>query len=270
MILQKAIEILLDFGNCFVNANSTAKYLGLSLLSGVCSSGKWNPESIAVLLRRGADVTDRDGRGRTCLHHCFQPYGKWEFSSSHDKFLVDIGSPHPIHRLSEGLILLIQHRADVHAQDGFGNSVSTYAYMEPTGANRLVELSSVWGDVWDFALARCGYDISEFRHKHGAFRKARYTTRYTRQVFESLWAGHEHLCPYYTDEFHEVFEAGARLPRFRQQRDGMMEFETTTTIGRFITEVSTDSEDEDSDGMDSEDGGAEVTTHKEDEGNTTF
>jgi len=260
----------LDFGTGFVNANSTAEYLGLSLLSGVCSSGRWSAESIAVLLRRSADVTDRDDRGRTCLHHCFQLYRRWEFQSSHDKFPVDIGSPHPIHRFSAGLILLIQHGADVCAQDGFGHSVSTYAYMEPTGVNGLAELGSVRGDVWDFALARCGYDISEFRHKHGASRKARYSTRYTRQVFESLWAGYEHLCPYYNDEVHGVFDAGARLSRFGQQIVGMMEFETTTTIGRVITEVSTDSEDEDSDGMDSEDGGAEVTTHKEDNGITTF
>ena len=260
----------MDFGTGFVNANSTAEYLGLSLLSGVCSSGRWSAESIAVLLGRSADVTDRDDNGRTCLHHCFQADQEWELPSSHDKVPVDIESPHPLHQFSAGIILLIQHGGDVYAQDDFGHSVSTYAYMILVDVITLAELGSIWGDVWDFALARCGYDISEFRHKHGASRKGRYTRHYTRRVFESLWAGYEHLCPYYNDEVHGVFDAGARLSRFGQQIVGMMEFETTTTIGRVITEVSTDSEDDDSDGMDSEDGGAEVTTHKEDEGNTTF
>ncbi|KAI0965355.1 hypothetical protein F4678DRAFT_334855 [Xylaria arbuscula] len=36
---------------------------------------------------------------------------------------------------------------------------------------------------------------------------ARYTAHYTRQVFESLWEGREHLCPYWDDrEWPELFD----------------------------------------------------------------
>jgi hypothetical protein len=98
-----------------------------------------------------------------------------------------------------GIILLIQHGADVYAEDHLGRSPSDFAYCSGVKSCRE-KLGSMRGDVWDFALAVCGYDISEFRSRHGRYRKARYGTSYTRQDFEELWQGQEHLCPYYDAE----------------------------------------------------------------------
>ncbi|KAK3361862.1 hypothetical protein B0T24DRAFT_498839, partial [Lasiosphaeria ovina] len=90
------------------------------------------------------------------------------------------------------IMYLINHGADPYAKDHFSKSVSTYAYT--LRHYDFVRLGDIRGDVWDFALAVCGYDISEFRR--GYPRKARYGSLYTRKHFEELWSGHEQLCPY--------------------------------------------------------------------------
>ncbi|KAK4034293.1 hypothetical protein C8A01DRAFT_18863 [Parachaetomium inaequale] len=95
-----------------------------------------------------------------------------------------------------GIIFLIRSGADVHAKDHNGRSVSDLAYARFPHPWDMV--GSMQGDVWDFALAVCGYNISDFRQ--GRCRKAHYGGYYNRQGFEELWAGHEHLCPYYDVE----------------------------------------------------------------------
>ena len=56
---------------------------------------------------------------------------------------------------------------------------------------------SARGDLWDCALAITGHNVSDYRR--GWPREARYGEYYTRRDFEELWAGREHLCPYYHD-----------------------------------------------------------------------
>jgi hypothetical protein len=151
-----------------------------------------------VLLRRNADVSARDGLGRTCLHFCV--LSEWYLLLWDYEGPLGSATSHPIHRYSKGIILLIQNGADVHAQDHSGGSVSDYAYAGGPVRTNVQHLGGVWGDVWDSALAMCGYRISEFRRRHGGRRKACYKTVYTRQVFENVWEGYEHLCPYYHDQ----------------------------------------------------------------------
>ncbi len=206
---------MLDFGAGFVNANTKLEWgnMEFSPLLMVCLSGRWSAESIAVLLQRKADVTHRDVDGKICLHHCLSSLYYHPF-----RLRADCGRLHwydessdsdPskwIHRYSAAIILLIKHDADVYAEDYSGWSVSDVAYNAES--NRPYN-GSVRGDVWDFALAVCDHDISEFRRRAGAPRKARYTSLYTRQDFEDLWAGHEHLCPYYDDEEDSFPNSGA-------------------------------------------------------------
>ena len=124
---------------------------------------------------------ERDAEGRTCLHHCFS----WGWSNVK-------------HRHLAGIIFLIKHGADVYAKDTHDRSISDMAYKDFRGdSSEDTWRGSSRGDVWDFCLAVTGYTVSEFRQGHP--RKANYGTNYTRQDFEELWAGNEHLCPYYYD-----------------------------------------------------------------------
>jgi len=96
-----------------------------------------------------------------------------------------------------GIIYLIDQGADIFAKDFLGVSVSGMAYAPGIDKRTRKILGGARGDVWDFSLAVCGYNITDFREK---IRRPRYGTYYTRKDFEKLWAGHEHLCPYYDDE----------------------------------------------------------------------
>lgn len=226
--MQKAIEIMFDFGSSFVNANTKTTPTALSPLSELCHWGFWGAESIAVLLKRNADVTERDGNGRTCLHYCL--------SSPWNNGWSTFGKFDYINRYSAGIILLIQHGADVYAEDQDGRSVSDIAYSRQHRHHfDNVELGCVWGDAWDFALAVCGHDISTFRQ--GRCRKASYGERYNRQHFEKLWEGHEHLCPYYYDEEDCLSEE---------------DFKAFSEEGSAEGWVTTDAEDEESDVVDLE------------------
>lgn len=220
----------------------------LPLLSFLCFGSRWSAENIAVLLQRNADVTDRDEMRRTCLHHCFRRHVICDHVRAGDEFTPDHDSSDQIQRYSEAIILLVKTGADVYAEDNDGRSVSAYAYSRPCGKSNKKKISCICGDVWDFALAMCGYEISKFRQKEGVPRKPRYTACYTRQTFQNLWAGHENLCPYYDDKNHGLFDPGARvMPFYRYHHDGVMtEFEAGT-MGQLITESVTDFEEEESD-----------------------
>ncbi|KXX74908.1 hypothetical protein MMYC01_208950 [Madurella mycetomatis] len=156
-----------------------------------------------------------------------------------------------------GIILLINHGADVYAKDRFGLSVSDIAYTED---NSRRWLGSARGDIWDFALALSGYNISDFRQ--GRHRKARYGTAYTRQDFETLWAGHEHLCPYYDIEDYYDEDADSRVSSDDENDEGF----TTDSEDEGFT---TDSEDE---GFttDSEDGGVDVVDMEEESPSASY
>ncbi len=207
----------MDFGASFVNAN-TEDDGGRSPLLWLCQSYSWSAESIAVLIQRNADLLHRDGGGTTCLHHLLSsfrycPYRLRE-SCGRPHWYNESSDPDPskwIHRYSAAIILLIKHGADVYAVDSWGHSVSDVAYRR-WDRDRRDKIKSeqnrcARGDIWDFSLAVCGYDISEFRRTDP--REVCYREEYTRQDFEDLWAGHENLCPYYDDEENHLSDTGA-------------------------------------------------------------
>ena len=136
---------------------------------------------------------ERDVQGRTCLHHCLS------------RCWGNAGSSY-ILRYSAGIIFLIKHGADVHAKDYYDLSVSDIAYADDS-MDSWWEIGCARGDVWDFCLAVTDYTLSEFRQ--GRPRKACYGRHYTRRYFEELWAGNEHLCPYYYDAEDEPADSAA-------------------------------------------------------------
>ncbi|CAI4212638.1 unnamed protein product [Parascedosporium putredinis] len=149
-------------------------------------------EGIQVLLDRGFDIHDSDEDGRTPLQNCFNGNVHLGEFTSNPRW---IGASR-VRSLANGIITLIQHGADIHGIDYLGHSVSHKAYHPKHGDSGLWDDDgSLRGDLWDYALTMCGYDISEFG---GAYcRRARYTKRYRRADFEALWEGNEHLCPYF-------------------------------------------------------------------------
>lgn len=197
------MRIVLDFGRCFVNTRAIDDIR--TALFGFCNSGRWTDEGFDLLLRRGASIDDRGFHGRTCLHLCF--YSFWVNSW--------YGGPSDwVQRLRNGLVSLIQHGADVFATDYCGSSVSSLAY--DIDCDDGVFIGSLKGDVWDNALVHCGYKISDFRR--GYPRRAASSQHYTRREFEGIWAGCEHLCPYYDDEF-SVFDCRLRTTDEEHESD---------------------------------------------------
>ncbi|KAM7213377.1 hypothetical protein V8F06_011227 [Rhypophila decipiens] len=96
-------------------------------------------------------------------------------------------------RSVEGLSILLSRGANIHARDKFGSTCLDLCVS-------TLEGTSGPGDLCDVVLADCGFDVAWFRLKFGIRRRAEYGHGYTRQVFEDLWKGQEHLCPYYYDD----------------------------------------------------------------------
>jgi hypothetical protein len=142
----------------------------LDILSGCYQS----PESVAFLLRRGANVHARDELGDTCLHIVLKKLHRMETLGS-----LDV------------LVLLIRNGADTHAENFIGQTVADIA-------DERNSLCSSPGDVWDRALHATGNNILE--HRKGRLRTARYDYGYERHHFERLWRGHEEECPYFHEE----------------------------------------------------------------------
>ncbi|KAF7562663.1 hypothetical protein G7046_g1500 [Stylonectria norvegica] len=141
----------------------------------------------ATLVAAGADVNARtdDEYRSTCLHvllHNLDPTG-W----NNDKNMQD---------MLQCAIYLIQRGANVHALDGHGRSVSACAYLPDQGGFPW-DVGSYRGDLWDAALAACGYDLVEFRQHFP--RIPQYSSYYQRSDFEKLWEGKEEQCPYWDD-----------------------------------------------------------------------
>jgi hypothetical protein len=102
----------------------------------------------------------------------------------------------------EDLIFLIKTGTDIHGRDSTGYTVAQYAYSQRHGqdsaARRAEDVYYGYrGDLWDVALAACGHCLDPFRRNYP--RQACYTAAYSRSNFERLWAGYEHLCPYWDD-----------------------------------------------------------------------
>ncbi|KAK3942476.1 hypothetical protein QBC46DRAFT_447683 [Diplogelasinospora grovesii] len=141
----------------------------------------WIKPNLSVPIKLGANVRARDQTGKTCLHTCFQRL-LWLNEASQDC----------MRNLRSKLVFLLQNGADIFARDLEGNTVSSIAYnYETRCAKGSWDLGSSVGDVCDPVLAECGFNASEFRR--GYPRTATCTTAYAREMFESFWAGREHL-----------------------------------------------------------------------------
>ncbi|GAB1318058.1 hypothetical protein MFIFM68171_08268 [Madurella fahalii] len=149
-----------------------------------CGNPLVTAKGLSILLEKGADVRARNLFGETCLHIIIE--------NLHRRWAPRDDTEHPA-QARNTLTYLIQHGADVFAVDNLGRSVAEAAYTMLDYFD-----TSIHGDLWDVALAYCGFDVARFRETYGR-RVARYNHEYTRQVFEELWKGLEHLCPYYFD-----------------------------------------------------------------------
>jgi hypothetical protein len=132
------------------------------------------PAATRLFIERGADIHARNIHGRTCLHIA----------------VMEAISIHEIEGLLHAIIILIQHGADIFAKDFSGRSIFNDAY-ECDHSQWLK--GSAKGDLWDAALVRCGLGEHIYQPEE---RKYHFTQRYTESMFETLWKGYEHLCPY--------------------------------------------------------------------------
>ncbi|KAI9664934.1 MAG: Proteasome subunit beta type-4 [Bathelium mastoideum] len=126
---------------------------------GQASIGTVVPSYLTLLLERGADIDARDNFGRTCLHICIMECT--EFSFPYPDGLAPL----------QALKILIKHDANVSAVDQYGKPPSSYAYCP----NFCLDLanSSRRGDLWDAALAQCGYNVGEMRKNNPHPRRPR-------------------------------------------------------------------------------------------------
>lgn len=99
----------------------------------------------------------------------------------------------------ESFIFLIKKGISVHAVDDEGQTVSMVANsINPSKWYPSKWYGSYRGDLWDAALAACGYDLKEFRKDYPRV-VAHHFRRYDRGDFETLWQGMGHLFPYWDD-----------------------------------------------------------------------
>lgn len=188
------MKTVLDNSNGFFTMESdisTGK-LGLTPLLAHCSGGHFSVDSLSLLINRGAHISARDLDGWTCLHHAFHYIWDMDVSSGHRVRLAPTAQA--------ALAYLLSHGADPFAVDDCGKSVSGYAYSLKHIKYVVSMKTSCKGDVWDAVLADFGVDVAENRRQSGSRRVARYDERYSREDFEKLWEGREHLCPYYDDK----------------------------------------------------------------------
>ena len=135
----------------FISLNSTdADYFGFSPLLHLaeihgCGAMKdfEVPDKIALLLARGADVSQRDSEGNSCLHIAM----KWAPR-------VRLNTFQPQNELRDILTLMITAGADIYAINEGGTTVSQVAHAEGH-YQILVEV-----------LETCGYDADKVSQKY--------------------------------------------------------------------------------------------------------
>lgn len=144
-------------------------------------------ESISLLLQKGADLHARTNTGSTCLHVYF------------DNIRTTIHGRIPRRKV---LVTLIQDGHDINAVDGNGYTIEDTLYRcEAKCQGRPIyngisrdALLAYKRDLWDAVLVQCGRSVVE----RGLYcRKEQWSNGYSRQDFEAIWSGLEHLCPYY-------------------------------------------------------------------------
>lgn len=186
------MNVFLDNVSLFVSINSdiSTDGSGMTPLLAYCEGGEFCVEGLSSLINRGADVSARSKDGRTCLHHALACSWFWERGS---------GSRAVTARAA--LEYLVSHGADPFAVDVYRLSVSQSAYFQgPTWLSE--EDDTRKADVWDAVLAGIGVDVAQNRRQYYLERGRDFDMFYTRQGFETVWPGKEHLCSYYDEEHH--------------------------------------------------------------------
>ncbi|WYZ42048.1 hypothetical protein EsH8_V_000943 [Colletotrichum jinshuiense] len=168
-------ESVFELGAIFVDINEQDE-CGRTLLH-MCTNNS-GFQRMRTLIKLGADVNVKDSYGRTCLQ-CL--VGRLRMI---DKC---------VHIDREALVTLIEAGANILSQDNEGFSI-----WEQAAQNN--ERGSYARDIWDSVLVSCGYHAQVKDFAERVRRHAVYTDCYRRYHFELLWAGNEHLCPYYNDE----------------------------------------------------------------------
>lgn len=191
--MQSALRLYTHHGAPFLSGVvNEVDDTGRTMLHRVCGPwprGHCNRDALAALVDAGADIQARVTnnylalmKGFTSLHTLV--YFAWN-PSTRDEL--------------ESLMYLIQRGVSVYAVDDKHRSVSMTAYIENEFERECewTPIGGYRGDLWDAALATCGYNLWEFRKIYP--RLPRYDSRYKRSDFERLWEGIEHLCPYWDD-----------------------------------------------------------------------
>ncbi|RSL88876.1 hypothetical protein CDV31_015971 [Fusarium ambrosium] len=157
-------------------------------------------EKLSTLLNHDYSVNTRWADGTNCLSQTFLSF---EDRGYFEKQAF-------VQARKTILTYLVNNRADVNSTDNKGRCVSDFAYNRVFCTPCSESFVPYMGDLWDSVLDECGYDILQFRKC--CPRKAKYKGNYTRQVFEQLWEGREHRCPYWNDATWPEVSLG-HLPR---------------------------------------------------------
>lgn len=182
--------------------NDRGRRWGDSMLHSCCfnSAQGARASNITAIMKLGFDVNGTDKAGETSLHTLLRKIG---YDAGHQPWYI---------REQEALATLLELGADPNVPMGScGLTAFDFAYfrcarladcwfpIEQDGRGR--DIGSYRGDLWDSCLSLHGYKTEElFKVRRKYQRRARYAGVYTRDVFESLWKGREHLCPYWDDE----------------------------------------------------------------------
>ncbi|KAH7268836.1 hypothetical protein B0J15DRAFT_419337 [Fusarium solani] len=190
-----SVELFLKHGSHFaLHDFESSDMNGRTRLHQICmadSRSTSKRKAVAMLVAAGADLNarvvqswspdDHQTLGFTCLHSLVYTAHQ---TGDRDEL--------------ETLIYLIRQGADPSAVDHHDNTVAMRAYLPKENDNQYSSKGSYRGDLWDAAVAICGYDLQQFRASYP--RIPRYNKSYSRQDFEKLWLGHKSLCPYWDDK----------------------------------------------------------------------
>jgi hypothetical protein len=157
--MQAILRACLDSESPFINLNCTdANDFGLSpLLQIVKDYGlfTWDnidiPDKTALLLARGADVSQRDAEGNNCLHLVMC----W-FRDPPQLYIDSDRFSDPYDGLRDLLTLMITAGADIYAINEAGTTVSEVAHAE-----------GHW-QIWAEVLETCGFDVEEVSQGYAA------------------------------------------------------------------------------------------------------
>lgn len=145
--------------------------------------------TIAEIMRLGFDINSTDcAAGLTPLAYFLRCCGTLPYTPKYSD--PTDSDPSWVLKEQDIIVFLLRNGSDIY-------QASDIAYTDCTYRSRI-DLGCYRQDLWDSSLALCGYDIRNFRFGQRS-RRANYSQYYTRDHFEQLWWGREHLCPYWDD-----------------------------------------------------------------------